>query len=147
MSHSFPTRRSSDLDRIWWAKNHFSFSSYGRLVWGHRHSARLGWLGTGDAELKSRHKMSAFELHYAGSLETVDTITIPHHGSIHNYNGKLGNIRWRSVLTAECEVDPKGHHPSRKVVSNLKTKSRYTHIVTLNKSSFLTDWFKGILKI
>lgn len=136
-----------EIDQYHWVQKNFSSSSHGLLYYRHWHWSKFGWLGTGDAELKSNDNMSAFERHYADYLDKVDTVTIPHHGSIDNYSSKLGDIGYRHVITADHAVDPKGHHPSEKVILNLNTKSGYTHIATLDESSTLFDRFRGIGEI
>jgi hypothetical protein len=133
-----------EIDQYRWVEEHFSSSSHGPLHCRHWHWYRFGWLGTGDAELKSNDNMEAFERHYADYLDEIDTLTIPHHGSIDNYSSKLGDIGFRHVITADHAIDPKGHHPSEAVILNLNTKSDYTHIATLEESSTLFDRIRGI---
>ncbi len=132
-----------------WFEEYLSSSSHGPLRCPHLHRHRswhrLGWLGTGDAKLNSNGNMKAFEKHYADYLKRVDTLTIPHHGSIGNYNGKLGDIGFRHVITADHAIDPKGHHPSKAVILNLNTKSDYTHIATLEESTSLFDRIRGLI--
>jgi hypothetical protein len=50
--------------------------------------AKIGWLGTGDAPLRSNTAIDAFETHFGDLLEAVSTFMLPHHGSIHNSNPK-----------------------------------------------------------
>ncbi|MDA3831835.1 MAG: MBL fold metallo-hydrolase [Spirochaetales bacterium] len=104
-----------------------------------------GWLGTGDAELKSPRSFSAFEKHFNNLLRQVDTVTVPHHGALKNYNAKIGDIGVRHVITANSEVDPKGHHPASEVMVNLKTKSSSLNVVTKDESTALFDSFIGLL--
>jgi hypothetical protein len=46
--------------------------------------ARSGWMGTGDANLKDRSAIEAFDSHYFHVLPFIQTFMLPHHGSIHN---------------------------------------------------------------
>lgn len=100
----------------------------------------VGWLGTGDAELHDAPLFDAFAAHYRGYTDAVHTITIPHHGSIENYCGALGEIGHCAVLTSDHEDDPNGHHPNSLVMVNLKTKSGPAFIVTreMNSAAFST---------
>lgn len=136
-----------ERDQLDWMERYFSSSSHGPFYCRHWHWSRFGWLGTGDAELKSTDSMAAFERHYSDYLDEIDTVTIPHHGSIDNYNSKLSNIGYRHVITADSAVDPKGHHPSTNVLLNLNINSAYTHITTLDDSSTLFDRFRGFGEI
>jgi hypothetical protein len=136
-----------ERDQLDWMERDFSSSNHGPFYCRHWHWSRFGWLGTGDAELKSTNNMAAFERHYSDYLDEVDTVTIPHHGSIDNYNSKLSDIGYRHVITADAAVDPKGHHPSANVLLNLNINSAYTHIATLDDSSTLFDRFRGFGEI
>lgn len=46
--------------------------------------AKIGWLGTGDANLRDDEPIRRFEDFYGADLEQVTTFVLPHHGSIHN---------------------------------------------------------------
>jgi hypothetical protein len=46
--------------------------------------AKVGWLGTGDAPLRTHAKIDAFEDFYDSYLAAVSTFMLPHHGSIEN---------------------------------------------------------------
>ncbi|MDO8989404.1 MAG: MBL fold metallo-hydrolase [Sideroxyarcus sp.] len=106
--------------------------------WIHLHYG-IGWLGTGDAELKSKTNFQAFMNHFNGHIEKTSTTSIPHHGSINNYHPKLGEIGFRHTITSDYAVDPKGHHPSPTVVSDIQAKCGTPIIVT--KSSHFSERF------
>lgn len=95
----------------------------------------VGWLGTGDAELQSAHQVGAFSRHYCDYIHSIDTLTIPHHGSIENYCAELGDIGQAAVLTSNHACDPRNQHPNNTVVKNLRTKKRSVFIVTKDESS------------
>ena len=109
--------------------SHFRFHDFRR--W----DEKLGWLGTGNAELRGQSFFDAFVEHYRRYIDAVDTLTIPHHGSIKNYCGALGEIGQCAVLTSDHMDDPKGFHPSKKVMLNLRTKCRDIFIVTRDMES------------
>ena len=46
--------------------------------------SEIGWLGTGDAQLKSKGRRDAFLSHYRRFLPRVDVFVVPHHGA-HTY--------------------------------------------------------------
>ena len=104
----------------------------------------IGWLGTGDAELKSSSKWMEYENHFGKLLECDDTVTVPHHGSEKNYNAKLGDLGCHHVITSDHRIDPKGHHPAPTVMINLATKSRCVHVVTEVGRTAVFDMFEGV---
>lgn len=101
--------------------------------WGIHSHYGIGWLGTGDAELKSNPNFQAFMQHFNGHIEKISTISIPHHGSIKNYHPKLGEIGFRHTITSDHLVDPKGLHPSPTVVSDIQAKCGDPIVVTKTK--------------
>jgi len=101
----------------------------------YRWKTRVGWLGTGDAELRDAPLLEAFVEHYRDYIYAVDTLTIPHHGSIENYCGALGDIGQCAILTSDHVNDPKDHHPSTLVMVNLRTKRNPIFIVTREMDS------------
>ncbi|MHB8366115.1 MAG: ComEC/Rec2 family competence protein [Acidithiobacillus sp.] len=101
----------------------------------------LGWLGTGDAELKSPTSFSQFKSHFSTLLDRVDTIMIPHHGSILNYNSELAEIAEHSIITSNYNIDPRGQHPSQAVMDDLKINGANPHVVTLEDSTSVFQYF------
>jgi Metallo-beta-lactamase superfamily len=91
---------------------------------------RVGWLGTGDAELRDPPLYKAFATHYRDYSDAVDTLTIPHHGSIENYCSALGEMGQSALLTSDHVNDPHDHHPSHRVMVNIRTKCKPIFIVT-----------------
>jgi hypothetical protein len=108
---------------------------------------RIGWLGTGDAELKDSSKLENFEKHFKDFIHCLDTLTIPHHGSRDNYNARLGDFGFQHIITSDHLVDPKDHHPAAEVMLNLQTKSDHVHIVSLKDCTAVFESFDGLLKI
>ncbi|BDB13709.1 ComEC/Rec2 family competence protein [Acidithiobacillus ferrooxidans] len=88
-------------------------------------------MGTGDAELKSSEKFTKLEKHFDKLLDNVDTLIIPHHGSMRNYNQKIADYALHHIITSDHHFDPKGHHPSDEVMLSLRKKGANASIVTL----------------
>ncbi|QLI82651.1 MBL fold metallo-hydrolase [Chitinibacter fontanus] len=114
---------------------------------------RIGWLGTGDAELKNEPKSKKFDdfkKHYGTLLDNVDTLTIPHHGSIENFEDDLGRIGYIHVITAPA-VDPKKaskiKHPATSVLMSLISKSSHISIVTSESHTALLQHISGELEL
>lgn len=101
----------------------------------------IGWLATGDAELKNNIEFNNFSAHFKDHLDIVDTITIPHHGSIENYNGGISKIGKFSVITSNQESDDKGLHPNLTVMMDLNLNHRKTFIVDKLNINQLTQEF------
>ncbi len=125
-----------------------SFQPKGRdyAYWCYRED-RLGWLGTGDAELKKSAAYSSFESSFEKYLPNLDTVTVPHHGSRRDYNAQIGDLGLRHVITSNHLVDPKDKHPSSDVMVNLRSKSGAVEIVTDDPSTTLFDSFTGLLRL
>lgn len=108
-------------------------------------STQVGWLGTGDAELCDPTLFEVFATHYQDYSDTVDTLTIPHHGSIENYCGALGEIGQSVMLTSDHVNDPDDHHPNTRVVVNLRSKCKPLFIVTRDMDSMVFSSARIIL--
>ncbi|PRZ01086.1 metallo-beta-lactamase superfamily protein [Jezberella montanilacus] len=105
----------------------------------------IGWLGTGDANLKTSKAYTAFESSFNNYLSQIDTVTIPHHGSKHDYNAKIGDLCIRYVITSNHLIDPKDKHPASEVLVNLRSKGAAIDIVTDDPSTTQFDSFFGFL--
>ncbi|UCV29053.1 MBL fold metallo-hydrolase [Ferribacterium limneticum] len=116
-----------------------------RCINRYRECCKLGWLGTGDARLKSHKKFQAFKAHYGHLLHSVATLSIPHHGSELDYNPGLAMIGCRHVITSDQYPDPHGKHPHPDVVADLKLTSCAVDFVTRDPASRLNEHFEGDL--
>lgn len=65
----------------WWYYQGFGSFGYDR--------DRVGWLGTGDAELKTSKRRGEFLKFYKSVFDHVSTLTLPHHGSQNNFHSDL----------------------------------------------------------
>lgn len=115
--------------------------------WCYDDRERIGWLGTGDAELKNSTAYIAFESSFNSYFSQIDTVTVPHHGSRRDYNAKIGYFGFRHVITSNHLVDPKDKHPSSDVMVDLWSKSGAVEIVTDDPSTTLFDSFTGLLRL
>lgn len=78
--------------------------------WRTPHLGNAGWLGTGDLEMRDPVVWKAFLGRYEG-LGPVHTISLPHHGSIKNFNPGLLRLR-PAVVFATCPTGSAKHpHP------------------------------------
>jgi beta-lactamase superfamily II metal-dependent hydrolase len=84
----------------------------GRDIWRLRHGS--AWLATGDLELGVPTVSRAFLSHYSNGLHVL-SLSLPHHGSKHNFDPEvLGALR-PSLVFATCP-NQSAHHPSSGVV-------------------------------
>lgn len=85
-------------------------------------AARVGWLGTGDADLRNPREVSRFAHHFSDELPSVSSFVLPHHGSIENYDpdnhvSRLDADVW---ITAARPVHDKWEHPHPKIVESVE---------------------------
>lgn len=114
--------------------------------WNNWCCTRVGWLATGDAELKGKPNFDDFERHYADELPGVDTLTIPHHGSADNFDRRFSLFGRNYVITGPS-VNSKKHHPAESVVLDLNMGGGKVHIVTAVPETQFAQRFEGCLLI
>ena len=81
----------------------------------------VGWLSTGDANLRKAETRDAWLARYARYLPNVGVFQLPHHGSNHNLHeivlDTLGNVGYLA-----CAAKGSKHHPSAHVVAELAAR-------------------------
>ncbi len=76
-----------------------------------------GWIGTGDAKLKSSSKRKAWKAYYRRALHSTGTLLLPHHGSRVNFHADLVSApNLYAYIAAADERDEGYRHPSAEVV-------------------------------
>jgi hypothetical protein len=104
--------------------------------------ARTAWLGTGDSEIKTRDSATKFINHFADIKDTVETLTLPHHGSDNNLGlSVLNKIAPSKCIAAAAWVRKSWKHPGHYVVQNVASRGIDLKIVTDDKRSAITDFF------
>ena len=78
-------------------------------------NGRVAWLATGDARLSKVAKCNAFLAHFKVHLEKVATLTLPHHGSAHDFNEKLLAGVKPSFCPVAADAVKNWQHPAAKV--------------------------------
>lgn len=100
----------------------------------------VGWLGTGDAELKAIKWHSDFIKHYAQEIGRVLTLQLPHHGSIHNFHSTLLSLGPRTCVASASPKNPNWEHPSDEVVKAVEgLPASFAHV------TYSDDFFETIL--
>ncbi|RAK63310.1 MBL fold metallo-hydrolase [Phenylobacterium kunshanense] len=81
-----------------------------------RRGQKVGWIGTGDADLKKLARRKAFLDHYAARLKQIATLLLPHHGSAHNFHEELLDRIRPMVCIAAADAFSTWQHPGARVI-------------------------------
>lgn len=104
----------------------------------------IGWLGTGDLNIKPKIWVDRFLAHYAAEIDRTRVLQIPHHGSILNWNVDILDLKPRSCVVSAAPLNPNWKHPSPIIVSQVKASGVEVRHVTYAKSyqeGFIFDAF------
>jgi Metallo-beta-lactamase superfamily len=93
-------------------------------------SARVGWLGTGDADLKTNRRLRAFLRHYRRHLRVVYTLTVPHHGAESNFHQDLIKKVGPGLCTLAADQFRDWRHPATSVVQAIASTGIELRVVT-----------------
>lgn len=96
---------------------------------------RTGWLGTGDAQLKHMGRRTRLFEHYGALLNVVQTMTLPHHGSEHNFSAEVLTHVQPEYLVAAADKFSKWRHPGTGVVQAAASSGRTVSTVTSSEAS------------
>lgn len=110
----------------------------------------LGWLGTGDARLRQKKNIAELDSKLKGwRKKLIGTITIPHHGSFHNWNNGFIELfgKYGSKLHCIAGADPEGKryrrpHPHDSVIGSVVRHGSLFHLVSTEPSSFYKEKIK-----
>ena len=90
-----------------------------------------GWLLTGDACLGVRNRLDKFLQHFDEIRRTVAVLTLPHHGSVHNFGiDLLGRWSARALYTTNANPPANWRHPDSLVVNAVSSIGARMHTVT-----------------
>ncbi|HEY5721607.1 MAG TPA: MBL fold metallo-hydrolase [Allosphingosinicella sp.] len=98
-------------------------------------SVRIAWLATGDAALKQSQRRNDLLSHYAQLLEQVITLTLPHHGSDHNFHVDLLKGVQPSLCVAAADSYSTWKHPGAHTVQAVCSHPALLQVVTSKKAS------------
>ena len=114
---------------------------YWHFHWHRAVRSQIAWLGTGDAALKAKKHADAFAKHYAGYVTAVRTMTLPHHGSAHNFNASLLTAFSPLFAIAPADVYSSWNHPSAEVVRRVAEHGGLTIPVTSSPQTLFIEHF------
>ena len=96
---------------------------------------RIAWLATGDAALKHVKRRNDFLAHYARLLDQVATLTLPHHGSEHNFHFDLLKVVKPLLCVAAADSYSNWKHPGAHVTQAVCSHPALMQVVTSKKPS------------
>ena len=102
-------------------------------------SARIGWMGTGDACFKDPKMVRNFQKHFSGELEWVSTFMLPHHGSAHNFDPTLHEVGADLWVAAAQPIHPNWNHPAPEIVKAIKASGAKFRKVGSSPDSLLKE--------
>jgi hypothetical protein len=111
---------------------------------------RIGWLGLGDAELRSEEAYNNILQFYGEKLiYLIRTMSIPHHGSIKNYNTKLISSISPTIAFYTTPTKTNKDHPSPLVTRDLHNILGKNNVkkVTGNVESGISEVYTIIVDI
>lgn len=82
--------------------------------------SRIGWLGTGDANLTDPKTVNDLKSHYRDELDWIMTFVLPHHGSAHNYDPANPIVDAELWIAAAAPTRPSWKHPAPEIVKKIK---------------------------
>jgi hypothetical protein len=98
-----------------------------------------GWLSTGDAMLKEKKRRLPWHQFFSRYEQTIGILTLPHHGSIHNFHEDV--INWsRLHLVLATTVEAKGRVARiRETLDYAAAKGQIALVVDDQPASILTS--------
>ena len=79
----------------------------------------VGWIGTGDAELRTTKVREAWRKRYGRFEEKVSTLLLPHHGSTRNFHPDLLRFPNLALCVASAGAPSPYRHPGHSVVDQI----------------------------
>lgn len=104
----------------------------------------IGWLGTGDLDIKAKIWVDRFLDHYAAEKDRTRVLQIPHHGSIHNWHVDALTMNPRSCVVSASPSNPTWIHPDPTIVAQVAaTGARLRHVTYKRRylEGFILDAF------
>lgn len=102
--------------------------------------ARIGWMGTGDADLKNPASIAAFASHYRDELDYISTFMFPHHGSIHNSDPSVLISNADQWVAAAKPNHKNWKHPAKALRKAVKARGQIFRHVGDTKRSKLSEF-------
>ena len=121
-----------------WNRVH-PFSLHFLLFW----KGAVGWIGTGDAELKDDQVRSAWERSYRKFLPNLSTLLLPHHGSTRNFSSELLKYPKLDCCIASAGDPSQYPHPGVEVIESVKLDLKFFRHVSQRPSTLFCERIEG----
>jgi hypothetical protein len=104
---------------------------------GFEQGKEIGWLCSGDANLRAARRRKALLRHYKRLLPRIDTLVLPHHGAASSFHGELlsGLPALRTGLAASGPNSYGHPHLAVKMAVQAHPAQPYFHKVSRKRSS------------
>lgn len=102
-------------------------------------SARVGWLGTGDACFLDPQTVQKYQNHYSDELDWITTFMLPHHGSAHNFDPELPVVEAELWVAAAQPKHSSWKHPAPEIVKAIKASGAKFRKVGSSPNSLLEE--------
>ena len=100
-------------------------------------SDRVGWLGTGDADLNTNVVRDEWQRAFQSVRSHVSTLLLPHHGSCRNFHPDLLDFPSLQVCVASAGRPSRYLHPSQETIDLVnKRKKIFVHVSQRVESQF-----------
>lgn len=99
----------------------------------------IGWIGAGDAKLKSGDPRAKWLKYYDAELARTSTLLLPHHGSKANFHAGLIRPSVRVCIASADERHEGYRHPSPEVAEEIETLGRTMVHVTKRFETRFTE--------
>ncbi len=103
---------------------------------------KAGWLTTGDAMLKQQHRRKAWLKFFDHVKQMVACITLPHHGSIHNFHREIldfPNLEFAIATTIEANERVAR---MRQTLDIVESQGKISFVIDDRRSSAVTMFFQ-----
>jgi hypothetical protein len=110
------------------------------LLWT-KHKQRCGWLGCGDANLRTKKRRQAFLKHFRPIVDLLSTMALPHHGSVHNFHPEL-LVPQINIFSVSAGENNRYGHPDDKVERTVFATGRHLCITTERPATMFTEYVR-----
>lgn len=120
-------------------KHEYRYAAFAGAIRIQPSAPRIAWLGTGDAALAEGRRRRSFLEHYGALLNEVALLTVPHHGSEHNFHVELLDRIAPLVCVAAADKFSTWRHPGSHVVQAIASSGCFLSVVTSHARSRVVE--------
>lgn len=117
-------------------------ASFGKWHTSGISDGRGAWLTTGDAALKEAKRRKPFLKHFGKLLDLVTTLTLPHHGSEHNFDSELISAVRPAMFVVAADFHKGWRHPGSSVIQAVASAGGVVSVVTASELSVVNEFVR-----